>query len=309
MITVGGFNTSVDKALDLERLTVGAVNRAREARPYPGGKGLHVALTVAALGEPVCLIGVIDAANRRLFEDFLGDRGVEFHGVEAGEPIRTCLAIREADGRMTEVLEPGPTLDPDTRAELQARFLSLAGESSLATLSGSVPRGFDDDTYAGLVTTLRNAGVRCLVDASGAQLRSAVKARPFLIKPNRDEIEALCGGPVAGPEAAFKAGRTLVAGGVGTVIVSLGAGGALLVDRSRAWHAFVPAGEVRNAVGSGDCLLGGVAVGLARGLDQEDVLRLGVACGTANARSDETGVVKPADIDAVLPQVRCSEVA
>lgn len=309
MITVGGFNTSLDKALDLEVLEPGAVNRAREARPYPGGKGLHVAATVAALGEPVCLVGLIDAANRRLFEDRLGARGVEFHGVESADPIRTCLAIQERGaGRVTEILEPGPQLDADTRGELQARFLSMASESSLATLSGSLPRGFGDETYAALSSTLRDAGVRCLVDASGGLLRAAVAARPFLVKPNRDEIEALTGTTVADPEAALAASRTLAAGGVGVVIVSLGAAGAVLSDGARAWHAWVPALDVRNPVGSGDCLLGGVAVGLARGLDLEDVVRLGVACGTANALSDETGWVRPEDIDAVLPRVRCHAV-
>lgn len=306
MITVGGFNTSLDKALDLEVLEPGAVNRARDARPSPGGKGLHVAATIAALGEPVCLVGLIDAANRRLFEDRLGARGVEFHGVESGHTIRTCLAIREhATGRVTEVLEPGPELDADTRGELAARFLSMAGESALATLSGSLPRGFAEDTYASLVATLRDASLRCLVDASGGLLRGAVAARPFLIKPNRDEIEALTGTTVDTPEAALVAARRLAADGVGVVIVSLGAAGAVLSDGRRAWHAWVPALEIQNPVGSGDCLLGGVAVGLARGLDLEDVVRLGVACGTANALSDETGWVSPEDIDAVLPRVRC----
>jgi fructose-1-phosphate kinase PfkB-like protein len=67
--------------------------------------------------------------------------------------------------------------------------------------------------------------------------------------------------------------------------------------------------DVANAVGSGDCLLGGVAVGLRRGLDLEEVLRLGVACGTANATSPETGWVKRADIDALLPRVRVMAMA
>jgi tagatose 6-phosphate kinase len=309
LITVGGFNTSLDKALDLEVLEAGAVNRARDARPSPGGKGLHVAATIAALGEPVCLVGLIDATHRRLFEDRLGARGVEFHGVEGAHTIRTCLAIHEGStGRVTEILEPGPVLDADTRGELSARFLSMAGESALAILSGSLPRGFGEDTYAGLVKTLRNAAVRCLVDASGGLLRAAVAARPFLIKPNRDEIEALTGASVEAPEAALAAARGLAAGGVAVVIVSLGAAGAVLSDGGRAWHAWVPALEVRNPVGSGDCLLGGVAVGLARGLDLEGVVRLGVACGTANALSDETGWVRPDDIDAVLPRVRCHEV-
>jgi tagatose 6-phosphate kinase len=60
-------------------------------------------------------------------------------------------------------------------------------------------------------------------------------------------------------------------------------------------------------VGSGDCLLGGAAVGLARGLPPAEVLRLAVACGAANALTAETGVLRRHDVEALLPRVRLSE--
>ncbi|PYQ47873.1 MAG: 1-phosphofructokinase, partial [Acidobacteria bacterium] len=112
VIAVGGFNTSIDKALDLDDLRPGAVHRVRRAQAWPGGKGLHVAATVAALGEPVVLVGLIDSAHRRQFEDVLGPRGVGFEGVETSGGLRTCLAVRDQGGaRITEILEPGPELD------------------------------------------------------------------------------------------------------------------------------------------------------------------------------------------------------
>jgi tagatose 6-phosphate kinase len=304
MITVGGFNTSIDKALDLDDLRVGAVNRVRRAQAWPGGKGLHVAATVAALGEPVALVGLIDAAHRHEFEDVLGARGVEFQGVETSGGLRTCLAVRDQGGaRITEILEPGPELDAETREELRARFLAAARRSSLAVLSGSVPPGFDDAAYGQLVASLGEIGVRCLVDASGGLLRRAVEARPFLIKPNREEAEALTGEAVDGPPAAARVARALVARGVETVIVSLGAAGAVAASGGRVLHASVSVPEARHPVGSGDCLLGGVAVALARGESVEDVRRLGVACGAANTMTAETGWVRRADVDALRPRV------
>jgi 1-phosphofructokinase family hexose kinase len=310
VITVGGFNTSLDKALEVDDLRLGAVNRVREARAYPGGKGLHVALTVAALGEPVRLVGLIDSTHRALFEDHLAARGVEFHGVEASGSVRTCLAIRDADGsRVTEILEPGPELEAGARRELVARFLSLARGGEIAVLSGSVPPGFDDGAYAELVATLAGSGVRCLVDASGGLLRRAVEARPFLVKPNRDEAESLTGEPVADAAAAVRAARALAARGIAVVIVSLGALGAVGVMDGAAWHAAAPVQERASAVGSGDCLLGGVAVGLARALAFEEVLRLGVACGAANTLTAETGHVRLTDVEALRPQVRIESLA
>jgi 1-phosphofructokinase family hexose kinase len=304
VITVGGFNTAIDKAMEMAELQSGRVNRARAVCAYPGGKGLHVARAVAALGEPVSLVGLIDACHRRMFEDSLGPSGVRFHGIEVGESVRTCLAIREAGGtRVTEILEPGPEVDAAGQRALCEAFLTRARSSRVAVLSGSVPRGFGEDVYARLVD---ESGVRCLVDASGGLLRAAVEARPFLVKPNREELAALLGEPIDSLPAAAAAARHLCGRGIAMVVVSLGAEGALLASEGRVCHALAPARSEQNSVGSGDCLLGGVAVGLARGLALDALLRLGVACGTANAMSPETGYLRREHVDEVLPQVRTS---
>lgn len=309
MITIGGFNTSLDRSVVLEELRPGGVNRVRDVQTWPGGKGLHVALTVAALGEPVSLVGLIDEAHRAFFEDRLRSAGVEFHGVDIPGSLRTCLAIREQGvDRVTEILEPGPATRPETRQRLTSLFLELAGESDLAVLSGSAPPGFGDTVYGALVASLREKGVRSLVDASGGLLRGAVEAAPFLIKPNRDELADLAGRPIDGVPAALEAARELIQKGPHTVVVSLGAEGAVAVQGDRAWRAEAPRVDAVNPVGSGDCLLGGIAVGLARGLDPEAVLALGVACGTANAQTRETGSASRADIDRLLPTVRVERI-
>jgi tagatose 6-phosphate kinase len=297
VITVFGLNTSIDKAADLDDLAPGAVNRIRNVRRYPGGKGLHVALTVATLGEPVRLVGLIDAVHRKEFEDFLSARSVEFHPIDTPGPIRTCLSLRDRNStRTTELLEPGPETDAATRQEALRRVLALARGSSSAVLSGSLPPGFDDHTYADLVTELRKDGVRALVDASGRLLAHAVAARPFLIKPNRDEAEALTGKRVDSLPRALRAARSLSDRGIDLVVLSLGAEGALAVTPDQALHGRVEVARTENAVGSGDCLLGGIAVAQARNADLAELLRLGVACGAANAKTRDTGSLRAEDV-------------
>ena len=306
MITVGGFNTSVDKAMEIAELRSGALNRVSSVRAYPGGKGLHVARAAAALGEPASLVGIVDAAHRSFFDDALSPLGVAFHGVEV-ETIRTCLTIRETGRtRVTEILEPGPEVDERGQRALCDAFVSLARRPGLAVLSGSVPRGFGDDVYARLAAALRQVDVRCLVDASGPLLEAVVDARPFLVKPNREELEALLGQSIADVRAASAAARLLCARGITMVVVSLGAEGALLASEGRVCHAVAPPQPAGNTVGSGDCLLAGVAVGLVRGLPLDEVLRLGVACGTAQTLSPELGYVRREHVDATLPQVRAT---
>jgi tagatose 6-phosphate kinase len=308
VITVAGFNTALDKLADVDVLHPGAMQRISAVRVSFGGKGLHVAQTVAALGERVRLVGLVDATSGQAIAALMRERGVEFHGIEARGSLRTCLAIRERDGRITELLEPGPELDAATLAEMLATFRGLARDSDLAVMSGSLPPGCADATYANLVSELQGAGVRCLVDASGAALRLAIGARPFLVKPNRDEAAALLGNPVERIGDAATSVRALLARGVSMPVVSLGADGVVGARAGEMLHANVPVERVVSAVGAGDCLLAGIAVGLIRGDSLEAMLRLGAACGAANA-SAGLGHARRADVEALLPRARITPIA
>jgi 1-phosphofructokinase family hexose kinase len=266
-----------------------------------------VAQTIAALGEPVQLIGLIDAAHRNLTARRMSERGVLFHGVEIDAPLRHCIALQDADGRITEVLGQGPQLGERDRAALQRAFRLALAESELVILSGSLPRGLPVDTYAELAQQVHAAGKRCLIDASGEVLRQAVAAQPFLLKPNRDEAEALFGRSVGDLDAAVTALRELAARGVAMPVLSLGAQGALGMDDSGVWHAAVELEQVRNTVGSGDCFLAGMAVAIRRREPLREALRLAVACGAANAMDVETGYVRPDQVEALLGRVRVRE--
>jgi len=307
VITVVGINTAIDHLMRVDVLHLGEVNRTVHEQVLPGGKGLHVAQTIAALGESVQLIGLIDAAHRNLTARRMSERGVLFHGVEIDAPLRHCIALQDADGRITEVLGQGPQLGERDRAALQRAFRLALAESELVILSGSLPRGLPVDTYAELAQQVHAAGKRCLIDASGEVLRQAVAAQPFLLKPNRDEAEALFGRSVGDLDAAVTALRELAARGVAMPVLSLGAQGALGMDDSGVWHAAVELEQVRNTVGSGDCFLAGMAVAIRRREPLCEALRLAVACGAANAMDVETGYVRPDQVEALLGRVRVRE--
>jgi 1-phosphofructokinase family hexose kinase len=300
VIVVAGFNTSIDKRVELDRFHPGAVHRATCVEAYPGGKGLHVALTVAALGEPVALVGLVD--RTRELTSFLAVRGIAFHGVPVSTPLRTCLAIYEADGRVTELLEPGPEVPSDAAEQLVATFHRLASAARIAVISGSLPPGLADDTYAHAIEALHRDGIRCIVDASGEPLRLAVQARPFLVKPNRDEAERLTATPLRDPATAGSAALR-IADAVEVAVISLGQDGAVAASRGALVHAGVELVDARHPVGSGDAMVAGLAVAFARGLEVPDALRLGVACGAANARSPQPGFVSRREIEELLPQV------
>jgi len=303
MITVAGFNTAVDKYLEVETLPVGGITRASAVRALPGGKGIHVAVTCAALGEPVTLVGLIDPPHRQSFTRFLAERGVDCRWVEVSA-IRTCLAIRDGSGNTTEVLEPGPQVDAAAREALASALLESASKSAVTVFSGSLPRGFPEDGYGHLIHSLRPAATRSLLDASGPALAAGVEAGPFGVKPNRQEASELLGRPLPDPGGAASGARALAKEGVRLAVISLGAEGLVAVWEGRACRVTVPAVEPLNAVGAGDCLLAGLAVGLARGLHPDAVLRLAAACGAAKVLHPYTGALRIEDVTRLGPEIR-----
>lgn len=307
MIVVGGFNSAIDKFAETDSVEPGCVLRLRNLRASPGGKGLHVALACATLGEPTTLVGLIDEGNRGLFERMLSDAGVTFRGVPVDESIRTCLAIRDRGGRTTELLEPGPTVSDRVAAGLRDSFTLATRDADVAVLSGSLPLGVEIDTYARLI---RSAGCgRVLLDASGDLLAASVSAGPLLVKPNRDEAAHLVGFTIDSWEAAGRAAALIGRQGPQIVVVSLGRDGAVVWTASHTYGARAPILDVRNAVGAGDCLLGGFAVGLVRSWSVEECARYAVACGSAKANHPETGVLRASDVETMLPSVTIARMA
>lgn len=304
MITVTNFNPAVDRSIILPSLLQGQVQRALKVRVTPGGKGLHVAQTIAALGEPVQLVSAVDAIHRNLFERHLTARGVNFQCVEIKRAVRMCHAMLEQDGRTTEILEPGPRYDDVDRDAVLRRFHDCLDGSVAVVLSGSLPEGFADETYACLVRDLDQDRCPCFVDTSDMPLHRAVDAGPFLLKPNRDEAMALTGCPLDSLSDAAVMVRDLHARGVRCPVVTLGERGAVGYDGQRVWHAVLDLERIHNAVGSGDCLLAGMVVGWLRTGEISEALRLGVACGGANALNEETGYVERGTVDALVPKVR-----
>lgn len=310
MITVVGFNTAIDRRIDVVRLQPGAVQRATAAATRPGGKGLHVAETAAALGEPVRLVGLTTDVDGVALAERLSARRVAWQPVLSSGPLRQCLAIHEADGRVTEVLEPGPALDARACAALLATAREAMAKSDIMVFTGSLPRGLPPDTYATLIGDARACGVRCLLDASAAALHAGIGAKPWLMKPNADEAAAVLGRPVRGVDDALACARLLHRRGVARAVVTLGALGAVGFDGTAAWHAnsTVPV-TVQDSVGSGDCFLAGLAVGAVHGESLELALRRAVACGVANAESLDTGYASLERVAAWLPRVSVEPLA
>lgn len=286
-------NPSIDRTVLVENLLLGEVNRAVSRRIDPGGKGVNVVRALIRNGRSARAVLPLGGPDGELLMRLLRDTRVPFDAIRITGNTRTNTAIVDAAGGTTKVNEPGPELSP---AEVTRLGKAVSGTDDLVALCGSLPPGMDDSFYAEIIA--RHPG-RVAVDTSGAPLAAAVAARPWLIKPNREELAELTGRELRTLQDVVTAARDLVAGGVSVVVASLGADGALWVDPNLIHHARAAVAEPRSTVGAGDCLLAGLLSALTCGNDPVTALHRGVAWGTAAVALPGSAVPGPEDIAAV----------
>ena len=300
-------NPSIDRTVAFDGLRRGEVNRATSHRIDPGGKGVNVSRALTAQGVPTVAVLPEGGPEGHLMAELLDEAGVPRQGVPIREPVRLNVTAVEPDGTTTKLNEPGPHLDEgEARALLEAATacaVSAGPEPAWIVVCGSLPPGAPDDLAARVVRAARGAGARAAVDSSGAPLRHAVPAGPDLIKPNRVELEELVGAELTTLGEVVDAAGDLVSGGVGTVAVSLGRDGAVLVDATGPTHAVATVERPRSTVGAGDCLLAGVLHDLSIGRAPGDALRTGVLWGAAAVALPGSRVPAPADLDGITVTV------
>ncbi|UFN51204.1 1-phosphofructokinase [Roseomonas sp. OT10] len=305
MIVTVTLNPALDLTIALERLAVGAVNRARRAELRPAGKGVNVAAMLAVLGEPVAAGGLLPEADADAFARFLGGLGVgdAFHRVPGHVRINVKL-VEDADGNVTDVNPPGPPAPADALAGVAARIAALDPAPGIAVLSGSLPPGLPASAWADLAAAQRAAGRLVLLDSSGKALETALAGGADVIKPNRDELAALLGRPLPDRASLVEAARALRAQGIGRVVVSAGGEGALFALPDATLWAVPPKVPLTTTVGAGDAMVAGLVAALARGLSAEDTARLATACGAAAVSRPPEGLPDRATIERLAAAVR-----
>ncbi len=297
-------NPAVDQTVWIPGFRIGEVNRVRRQEVAPGGKGVNVAAFLTAFGIDTLATGFLGTSNAGLFEDFLAERRIRARFVPVPGTTRTGVKIVDEEaGTTTDINFPGFKVPADRVAELEATVASVSQPDGWIVLSGSLPPGAPVDLYARLAAAARQVGMRVAVDTSGPPFSEAVRSTPDLVKPNREELEELTGRRLDGRDALVDAAHTLVDGGVRTVIVSLGAEGALFLRGEEAVFAAPPRVPVASTVGAGDAMVAGAITATRRDLSLAEV----AALATATAAT-KIGRVGP-HVDAAAAEAAAKTVA
>jgi 1-phosphofructokinase len=312
-------NPSIDRTVTLSTpLTRGAVQRVTSVTNEPGGKGVNVARALTLAG--VDAVALLPAADHDPLVTALQNTAVPFRCVPVGEPVRTNLAITETDGTTTKLNERGAELDAATLKALTGAVVAAAERATWVVLSGSLPPGVPDSWYADVVALLASYPCRVAVDTSERPLTALAagfdRAAPDLIKPNAEELaglvdespEMLETAALHGdPRPVVAAAGKLVERGVGAVLATLGAAGAVLVDSTGSWMATPPPIIPRSTVGAGDASLAGYVRADVGGAEPPRRLRMAVAYGSAAAALPGSALPAPPQLD--LDAVRVTTIS
>ncbi|MFI9415379.1 1-phosphofructokinase family hexose kinase [Nocardia gamkensis] len=283
-------NPAIDLATRVAEVVPTDKMRCATPRFDPGGGGINVARTVAELGVEVTAVFPAGGPTGRLLEQMVRDTGVPPRPVPVAESTRESLSVTETtSGEQYRFVFPGPRLtDPEQHRCLVEVERAVRGARYLVA-SGTLPPGLSADFYQILTDLVGDSGVRVVLDTSGIALRN-VRRGVYLVKPSVRELGDYVGHPLVGrAEQLSQARRLITSGMTEIVLLSLGAGGALVVTRdSHEWFAPLPA-RVRSGIGAGDAMVGGTTVGLTRGYELADAVRLGIAAATAALATTGTG--------------------
>lgn len=297
MIYTVTLNPAVDKTLEISGLSLGSVNRTDSNRTDAGGKGINVSKVIKTLGGESIAMGIVGGSTGSMIEQYMAKLGIKTDFVHVDADTRTNIKIIDTENHVnTDINEQGNPVGTQAVDEAEQKLRSVLKAGDTVVLAGSVPRGCPADIYAKLVRLCNSYDALTILDVDGALLKEGLNAKPFLIKPNIDELSRICGKTLKTPADAAAVAKKLISGGIPRVVVSLGGDGALFCDENNAYHAHGLKVTVRSTVGAGDSMVAALCMAIERGYDDFETIKLAVATSAANVTCSGT---QPAEFEVI----------
>lgn len=303
-------NFSLDRTIRIDALTIGHIHRSNSADIRGGGKGVNVARALECIGVPSLVVGILGGHTGEAVRGLLVDEGVNAQGTMVDGETRSCLTVIDDDS-ITVFNESGPEISSSDWDRFESVLARSLEDADVFVCSGSFPPGTPFDAAARMIEMANDFGCLTVCDTSRMYLDVALGAKPDVIKPNLDEalgvlsgdtVEKVEGAPDAlkrAKEAAFE----LLSRGPGAVVVSCGAGGAVLVAGDTSICFKAPKVDVVNSIGAGDCMVAGIAYELSAGHELRDAVARGMAMAGAGCETVAAGQFDPLRAEELLTEV------
>lgn len=284
MIYTLTLNPSIDYVVHMDAFISGITNRTAAEEYYVGGKGINVSCILSRLGHTSTALGFTAGFTGREIENVLRQWGIHTDFVRLKEGISRINVKVKAECE-SEINAQGPPVSREEWEQLLQKTDNAVNGDTFV-LAGSIPPTVVRNAYECFLQRLHNRNVRVVVDAAGQLLMDCLAYRPFLIKPNRQELSELFGTTLIDLSDIQRCALTLRQKGARNVLVSLGAEGAVLfAENGKVYHSGVVPGKAKNTVGAGDSMVAGFLSGYEQQEDYAYALKWGTACANATAFS------------------------
>ena len=277
----------IDVNIEVERLSVGKSNKIKNKTTYYTGKAINVAVGLARLNADVFITGFMYKENGNQFEHELHRDGVPYSFVWNEGRVRENYKIIDHRSMLTEVDDVSPEVTAEKQAELVGLVGSLAKDCDGIVICGGLAKGMTAEFYREVLNAVPS-GVIKIADTEGERLVQALKCGVNLVKPNLEELERTLNKTISSKEDMVEACRKILDMGTEYVLLSLGKRGAVITDGAKFFHCMSVNVAKNSTVGAGDAMLAAASSALIRGGSMQEVLRCGVAAGTAAVTSPDS---------------------
>lgn len=304
MIYTVTLNPALDNTIILEGLKLGNVNRSSKSIIEVGGKGINVSKIVKALDGESCALGFLGKENSDVFVKYLKDLDIENDFVFVnGETRRNIKIVETSNNVYTDINQQGFEVSNDDVESILNKINSLAKSGDIVVLSGSLPIGVGKDIYYRIITELKSKNIKTVLDADGEVLKISLYAKPYLIKPNINELRNIFEFNKKDINEVIRVATEIVSSGIEIVVISMGELGSLFVDKDNVLLAHPLKINVKSTVGAGDSMVGGLVYGLNKNYNGQDIFKLSSACGTAKVAKEGSKPPTKDEINSMMDRI------
>ncbi|MEJ7737775.1 MAG: 1-phosphofructokinase family hexose kinase [Chitinophagaceae bacterium] len=290
MIVTITMNPAVDKSTSTERLVPEKKLRCEELTVEAGGGGINVSKALKKLGGESLAVFPNGGLNGKILETFLDEQQIRYKSIPIeGETRENVVVTETSTNAQFRFVMPGCELNEEISNAVIETLGALPEKPSIIIASGSLPPGVPDDFYARIATVARQLNAKYIVDTSGTPLQLAAREGVYLLKPNLTELSKMVGKEKLELNEVDDAALEVInSGKCKIIVVSLGPSGALMVTKNGYEHVPAPTVKKNTTVGAGDSMVAGIAWMLTHGKTEREMIRFGVACGTAATMNSGT---------------------
>lgn len=308
MIITVTLNAALDKTIFVSRLSINGVNRVKSTRLDSGGKGINVSKAIQAMGGETIATGILGGESGLYIQHNLSNLGINSKFCFVDAPTRTNLKIVDTTlHSTTDINERGEEVSLDTLNEVWEIISNTVKPGDYVVFAGTTLPGTPPQLLADWTRQLREKGAYVVVDSTGPDMKNAIQAKPYLIKPNKEELEELCGRRLYFDVDVIFAAKELISEGAEHVIVSLGADGAIFVTENSVFRAYTANVQSQGSTGAGDSLTGAMVYALSRGDSWRNAIQYCMAAASAFVTHPGGAVATKEEIDALAEAIRIDE--